>query len=1058
MKTSRILAFVSAILLPPILLVSSEQRTSAPDWDDPRVIQVNTEPARTSFIPFPTRQQALAEVDYPKHSPRYFSLSGEWRFKWSPHPGARPVGFHEESYRTDDWAQITVPGNWQIQGHGLPIYSNIRYPFPTDSLEAPKDWNPVGSYRRGFELPDTWQWSPEKDEPVFLHFEGVNSAFHLWINGRKVGYSQGSRTPAEFDVSAFLRPGRNLIAVAVYRWSDGAYLEDQDFWRLSGIFRDVYLWKASRVRIRDLEVLTDYDPASETGRFELAVELAGDDAENVLVEAELFEQMGGRRMLTSGRREAEASGKWSWQKDIDPVKPWSAEAPDLYTLLVTLSDEQGELLEAVPLRIGFRRVEVVDSVLRLNGQPLILQGVNRHEHDPETGQVVNREDMVRDIVMMKRHNINAVRTAHYPNVPEWYRLCDLYGLYVIDEANYESHGLGREDPNHPLVANPDWKEAIVDRTRRMVERDFNHPSILMWSLGNEGSDGPNLLAAYEWAKERDPSRPIHYENTNLGPFDGSSTDITSFMYAKAEDLLSLQEKWPEKPLILCEYSHAMGNSNGNLDAYWDLIDAHPQLAGAFVWDWMDQGLRQPIPYGIEDPWGRESFLAFGGWWEDRASVHHDDNFCMNGLVSADRQPHPGLLALKHVLQPASITKVDAANRSIEVHNRYAFTDLSDRLELHWELLEEGETLARGQLNLPSVAPGQPAKVELPADAWKTDSSRETWLNISWRARGASRFWEAGYELGWDQFKLGGEWTVEPPDTAGSLKVEENGDAIGISGDDWQMVFDPASGMLRHWEKDGLELIRTGPRPDFWRAPTDNDEGAGLGVPLSSRTALRASSLWKDAADSWSLEQVAVERTDEGVAIRCSGAILDGRAEVELVYTVHRDGQLGVDYTYHSGQDLPLIPRVGTQWTLDPEFSEIRWYGRGPLPTYSDRRFERIGIYSSDLMNDWVDYSRPQENGNKVGVRWISLTDREGRGLRIEGLEPLSCNVLPYSHEAISGAEYSWQLGQPEAVYLNIDYAQMGIGGDNSWGLIALPEYQLKERRYHYGYRVSPVGL
>lgn len=1027
------------------------------EWDNPAIIQVNTEALRTSFMAFPSREQALAKVDFPKDSPRYMSLGGEWDFKLSPNPASRPIGFHEPDFPTDEWDSIEVPGNWQIQGYGLPIYTNARYPFPIDELKAPRDWNPVGAYRREFELPEDWQGNPQTAGPVFLHFEGVESAFYVWINGHKVGYSQGSRTPAEFDITEFLQSGRNLIAVEVYRWSDGSYLEDQDFWRLSGIFRDVYLWKAPSVRVRDLEVLADYDPADGSGRLDVMIEIAGERAaaRDCTIEVELFDADGEVRKLASGAQEPAGSNRWSWNGELTAVDPWSAESPSLYTLLATLRDAGGNVIEAVPIRVGFRRIEIRDGVFLLNGAPIIFKGTNRHEHDPDTGHFVTREDMLRDIRTMKRHNINAVRTAHYPNVPEWYRLCDIHGLYVIDEANLETHGFGRTNPDHPLATRPEWRKATVDRTRRMIERDFNHPGIIMWSLGNEAADGPNIQAAYEWAKQRDASRPIHYENTNLEPFDGSATDVISYMYARADELVPSLNKWPEKPLILCEYTHSMGNSNGNLDAYWDVIYAHPRIAGAFVWDWKDQGIRQPIPYGMRDPWGRESFFAYGGWWENRASVHTDENFCMNGLVSADGEPHPGLIALKHMLQPANATIVDGG---LDVRNRFAFTDLRDALELFWELHEEGRTVASGRIELPSIAPGETVLVELPEDAWVADPKRETWLNLSWRSREATEFWEKGYELGWNQFKVGGEWTAEPPAETGTIELVEHPETIEVRGGDWSMTFDRESGTLRGWEKNGVQLVRSGPRPDFWRAPTDNDRGAGMDGS-HPRLVLAASEIWEAAAESWKPGPVAIEETgNESVTLRFAGGVLDGKAEVALAYTVDGTGGLIVDYTYAAHADLPLIPRVGTQWVLDPTFTEIHWYGPGPYPTYNDRSFERVGVYRENVMEKWVDYSRPQENGNKVDVRWMTVTNDSGRGLKIESFSPLSCNVLPYGHREISGHAYSWQLGAPDFVYLNIDHAQMGVGGDNSWGLICLPEYQLDAKSYAYRYRVAPVGF
>ena len=1042
---ARILFLTAALLLPATVFADQAPR---PAWDDPAVIQVNTLPPRASFIPFDTREQALESAAEPKRSPRFLGLSGDWAFHWSANPAQRPDDFFEPDFSTGDWDRIPVPSNWQLQGYGLPIYANSRYPFDISELRAPRDWNPVGSYRRSFDLPA--DWSTERGQRTYLHFEGVDSAFYVWLNGQQVGYSQGSRTPAEFDVTALLQAGENVIAVEVYRWSDGAYLEDQDFWRLSGIFRDVYLWRGAAAGIRDLDVLADYEPANGSGRLSLDVTTAG--AGPVTIRAELLNAAGETVAEFSGTRAAGASDAPDWVLDLDQVAPWSAEFPNLYTLLVTAGNAAGQ--DIVPLRVGFRRVEIRDSVLRVNGRAVVLKGVNRHEHEPDTGHVVSRAGMLRDIALMKQHNINAVRTSHYPNVPEWYRLCDEYGLYVLDEANIETHGFGRGDPNHVLVNDPDWQAAHVDRVVRMIERDRNHPAIIAWSLGNESADGPNMLAAYREAKRRDPSRPVHYENSQLPAFNGSSSDFISHMYLPVSEIDRELEKWPDKPFLLCEYSHAMGNSNGNLDAYWDRIWAEPRLAGAFVWDWADQGLRQPIPYGRIDPLGRTDFFAYGGWWEERAGVPHDGNFCMNGLVAADRTPHPGLEALKHQHQPVS-ARLDGATLSLA--NRYDFTDLADAVTVRWTRAVNGVVSDSGELKVPATAPGAQARIELPPAARPGAGDDEQVLSLSYRARRADAFVAAGDEIGWDQFRLGGNWTPAALAEAAAPTLSELSDGIVVTGDGWTMIFDKQTGRLAQWVADGRKLAGDA-RPDFERAPTDNDRGAGYGSdrdgPLDTLDA------WTGAQDSWRPEvQVESDGSEGPVVVTARGRLLDGRATLEVRYTVHFGGEVDVGFHYRVHAEVPLLPRVGMRWTLDPGLNRLRWYGPGPGPTYSDRNFERLGTWKSDLMDDWVDYSRPQENGNKVDVRWMELTDSSGTGLRVETLgdAPLSVNALPWAAERLRGTDYSWQLPPPAATYLNVDLAQMGVGGDNSWGATAHEPYLLSGKAYDYRYRVRVIG-
>jgi beta-galactosidase len=773
-----------------ILLVFSWTQTysqNQPEWNDPSVIQVNTEAPRTSYVPFPNKETALRYIDHPKQSPRYFSLSGDWQFFWSANPASRPKDFFKTDFNDRSWNTLAVPSNWQMHGYGLPIYTNIEYPFPTDELQAPQDWNPIGSYRRTFDLPASWEWNPDSKEQVYLHFEGVNSAFYVWVNGQKAGYSQGSRTPAEFNISPYLKTGKNLIAVEVYRWCDGSYLEDQDFWRLSGIYRDVYLWKSGSAGVRDLEVLADYEAETQEGLLNVEVKVQTFDEglnSDYQIEASLLDFSGKEVLAASSTAIIAKDGLWNWEISIEDIKAWNAETPSLYSLLVVLKNKDGNTLEVIPQRIGFRRVEIKDAVILVNGQPIKLKGVNRHEHQPETGQVVSTESMIKDIILMKRHNINAVRTSHYPNAPEWYSLCDLHGIYVIDEANLETHGMGRNQPN-VLNNSPEWKEAHVDRTRRMIERDFNHPSIIMWSAGNESGDGPNTNACYQFGSQRDPSRIFHYENTNLLPeYKGEATDVISHMYLEAKNFDRQLARWPEKPLILCEYSHAMGNTNGNLDAYWNAVYATPRIAGLFVWDWMDQGIEQAIPFGINDPWGDDSFFAYGGWWENQADVFHDNNFCMNGLIGADWKPHPGLITLKYYQQPASSKLHKQDNKpQLEITNRWDFSDLKDEIVLHWELSEEGKAISEGTIDLPNIMPHQSAKVDLPKEAWMA-SEKETWLNLSYRSQKASFFWEQGYELGWDQFKVGGEW--EMPDlvnigTTDNINVVEDEELITSDG-------------------------------------------------------------------------------------------------------------------------------------------------------------------------------------------------------------------------------------------------------------------------------------
>ncbi|MBD5782470.1 DUF4981 domain-containing protein [Pelagicoccus sp. NFK12] len=1041
-----------------------------PEWDDPAVIQFGQEPTRTSFIAFPDRALALANRDYPKASPRYQSLAGEWDFHWSPNPASRPLGFEQSSFDLSGWDRVTVPGNWQLQGHGLPIYTNINYPYPVDELRPPRDWNPVGSYRRSFKLPAHWDYDSDAGDRVFLHFEGVDSACYVWLNGDLLGYSEGSRTPVEFDVTDSLQAGENLLAVEVYRWSDGTLLEDQDFWRLSGIYRDVYLWNAGPERLRDFRVLADFDSASGAGRLRVDLDLV-EQSRELEVELELLSPSG-QPLLAETLDAASIQsgiGQWDFEYDLKNVDPWSTEFPTLYTLLLTLRDSAtGQVLESVPQAVGFRRVEIRDAQLLVNGVPIILKGVNRHEHDPVGGHVVTREAMLRDIAFMKRHNLNAVRTSHYPNVPEWYRLCDMAGIYVMDEANFETHGLDRKSLDNPVAKDPVWAAPVLDRFQRMVARDFNHPSIIMWSTGNEASDGPNIKACREWIHEADPSRPIHYENTNLHlpGYDGSSSDVISQMYTVAADLLAEFDRWPDKPLLLCEYTHAMGNSNGNLDAYWDLIFADDRIAGAFVWDWMDQGLEQSIPYGRIDPWGRDTFYAYGGWWEDRAGVSHDSNFCMNGLLAAYMTPHAGLLALKHIVQPIRATLLEQTSQHVRLRlaNRLDFTPLEQQGELHWTLLRDGQPFHSGSQPLPAGAPRSAVEIVLDLPEPISADAGETLLLLSYRSTTHTAWWAAGHEFGWDQFHLEGAFQAPAIATSGQTpSVTETEEELTVRGDGWSARFSRADGSLLDW-KIGEQQLAEASEPDFWRAPTDNDRGAGLTVEAPTRQkALTPSRIWREAAgERGSSRPVEIVRDEVTGSVELAFALdlLEGGAGLELSYRLYGNGAIEVDYSYLAREyDLPVIPRVGMLWTLPSEYDSFRWYGRGPEATYADRAFAPIGVYSRTVMDNWEDYSRPQENGNKTAVRWLELTNGQGSGLKVTALEvPLSCGLSPYSADELSRVDYSWQLGTRQQTYLNIDLLQLGVGGDNSWGATPLEQYLPKEKAYRYSYRIEPIGF
>jgi len=627
------------------------------DWENPQVVGRNKQPGHVLLLPY--ADETSARTRDPDASPYWQSLNGQWKFCYAPTPDAAPESFHRTDHDDSAWKPIAVPGNWQLQGYDKPIYTNVQYPFPPDDLPGvPHDDNPTGCYRVTFSIPEHWY-----GRRVFVVFDGVDSAFYLWVNGEMVGYSQGSRLPAEFDITDYVRTGDNLLAARVYRWSDGSYLEDQDFWRLSGIYRDVYLYAPPPLRLADYEVRTELDADYRDAILHIRTRVANhtDGATTCALIASLYDAQG-QLVLTapSGERQVPAGSKALLELDAPVSAPlkWSAEYPNLYTLTLALSDARGETLEVQSCRVGFRTVEIIDGQICINGMPVLFRGVNRHEHDPDTGHTVSRASMIQDIRLMKQFNINAVRTSHYPDVPEWYDLCDEYGLYLIDEANIETHGVWDR-----LTKDPAWKTAFLERGMRMVERDKNHPSVIIWSLGNESGDGPNHEALSAWIRDRDPTRPIHYESatgrrTYVGPETAPHVDIVSVMYPTVDQIIELAQTPGEiRPLIMCEYAHAMGNSPGNLQEYWDAIEAHPRLQGGFVWDWVDQGIRQALPRGYSPGVTKEGveWFAYGG---DFGDDPNDGNFCINGLVFPDRVPHPALWEHKKVTQPVGVKPLD----------------------------------------------------------------------------------------------------------------------------------------------------------------------------------------------------------------------------------------------------------------------------------------------------------------------------------------------------------------------------------------------------------------
>ena len=1049
-------AYTIAVLAGLALAVGSPRAATAQDnighrdLENPAVFERNKEPARATFFPFADKESALSRD--PGRSQFVQSLNGPWKFRWVRDPADRPTDFFRADFDDGSWDEIPVPSNWELLGYGIPIYTNIPYPFPPDPPRVPEHWNPVGSYRRSITVPDDWAGMQ-----VFVHFGSVKSAMYVWMNGQAVGYSQGSKTPAEFNITRFLKPGANTLAVQVYRFSDGAYLEGQDYWKISGIERDVFLLAVPSVHIRDFWARPELDAEYVDGLLTIDVELLSVLARPVSayrLTAELLDRNGNPKfdvpLTTTFALEAAGTDWVTLQGAVPSPRKWTAETPDLYTLVLTLTDDEGRTLQVIPARVGFRTVEIRDGMLQVNGVPVTLRGVNRHEHDPHTGRVMSDELMLRDIELMKRYNVNAVRTSHYPSDPRWYDFADEYGLYIVDEANIESHGMGY-DQEVTLGNDPAWKAAHLDRTIRMVQRDKNHPSVIIWSLGNEGGDGVNFEATSAWIHRADPSRPVQYERAIQRPH----VDIYAPMYARIPHLLDYASEPRDRPLIMCEYAHAMGNSVGNLQDYWDVIEAHDQLQGGFIWDWADQGL-------YAETWQGEPFWAYGGDYGP-PGVPSDGNFLINGLVQPDRTPNPHFEEVRKVYQNIRIRPVNLESNRIRIVNRHDFTDLAE-FEASWELSADTRgILARGDIGALKLAPHDSIELTLPLPPIDAAPGVEYFLRVEFRTRGEKPFLPAGWLAAWEQFRLPAYHPPVPARIAemSPVEIHESGEAITATGEGFSVTIDPATGLLTSFALDGRELLNSGLEPDFWRAPTDNDYGYRMP---------RMQGVWKDAGRIRTLERLETRRVGPGeVRIDVELGLPAVNARHYLSYQVYGTGDVVVTSRFvpasvvMGDSRLPDLPRFGMRFTLSPELDDVSWYGRGPHENYRDRHTgSPVGLYEASVDALYFPYVRPQENGNRTEARWVTFRDSTGVGLAAIGMPTLDWSALRFLQEDLDEGptkrgRHTYDLRPRDLVAVHLDYRQMGVGGDNSWGAQPHEPYRLPVREYSYSFRLTPVG-
>lgn len=1073
-------------LLFGLLLPIQPSAQTVHDWENHHVLQINREPARAAFTPFHAQKGDCS-----------ICLDGTWKFRWTPVPDERIVEFYQTDFNDKDWVGFPVPANWEVNGYGTPIYVSAGYPFKIDpprvmgepkvGYTTYKERNPVGQYRRSFQLPADW----EARGQTFLRFEGVMSAFYVWINGERVGYSQGSMEPSEFNITNYPHAGENQIALEVYRYSDGSYLEDQDFWRFGGIHRSIHLLHTPDIRIRDyavrtLPVSTDYqdfilqiDPQFSVYR---GMTGKGTTLQGVLKDAsgrEIATLKGDVEDILDLEHKAGRMNEWYPQRGprklgrmsatIKSPKRWTAETPYLYKLHLTLLTAEGEVIEQVEQSVGFRSVEIRNGQLLVNGAPVRFRGVNRHEHDPRTARVMSEERMLQDILLMKQANINAVRTSHYPNVSRWYELCDSLGLYVMDEADIEEHGL-----RGTLASTPDWHAAFLDRAVRMAERDKNHPSIVMWSMGNESGYGPNFAAISAWLHDFDPTRPVHYEGAQGagGEPDPKTVDVISRFYtrvkqeylnpgiaegedkeraenARWERLLEIAERTNDnRPVMTSEYAHSMGNALGNFKEYWDEIYSNPRMLGGFIWDWVDQGIYKTLPDG-------RIMVAYGGDFGDKPNLKA---FCFNGLLMSDRETTPKYWEVKKVYSPVEL-RVESGE--LRVTNRNHHTDLSQYRCL-WTLSIDGKQKDQGEITLPEVAPGESETIPLPVSiAGKKASAKATSdlrLTISFILKRDALWAKAGHEVAWEQFCIQeGALLSSKLENRGRLKVRADEEHLSISGSGFSIQWEKnATGSLTSLTYHGKEMLAhpadfpLQPVTQAFRAPTDNDKS--FGNWLAKDWSLHQMDNPRISLDSFKHEV----REDGAVIVRVQtrNRYKEGMIVTKFLYTILSDGTIDLKTTFQPQGILPELPRLGIAFCLSSDYNTFIWQGRGPQDNYPDRKTSAaVGLWKRSVADQYVHYPRPQDSGNKEEVCRLMLTDRHGKGIRVDAVEDVfSASALHYTAQDLYKETHDCNLKPRPEVILSLDAAVLGLG-NSSCGPGVLKKYAIDKKEHTLHIRI-----
>lgn len=1007
-----------------------------PEWQDPNVNAINRAAMHTNYFAYESEQAALKGCRLA--SDNYMTLNGTWKFNWVQNADQRPTDFYKVDFNDKGWDNIQVPGVWELNGYGDPIYVNVGYPwrsqYKNNPPYVPTVNNHVGTYRKEIELPADW-----KGRQIMAHFGSVTSNMYLWVNGKFVGYSEDSKLEAEFDLTKYLRPGKNIIAFQVFRWCDGTYLEDQDFFRYSGVGRDCYLYTRTANHIEDIRITPDLDAQYKDGTLQIDIQMKGKGT----VDLKLLDKEG-KEVTTA---QVKGSGKQTASMTVSNPAKWTAETPNLYTLVANLQ-ENGKTIESIPVKVGFRKIELKNGQILVNGQAVLFKGADHHEMDPDKGYVVSRERMIQDIKRMKELNINAVRTCHYPDNNLWYDLCDEYGIYVVAEANIESHGMGYGDET--LAKNPLFAKAHLERNQRNVQRGYNHPSIIFWSLGNEAGFGPNFEACYKWIKAEDKTRAVQYEQAGTNEY----TDIFCPMYYSYESCENYSKGNIDKPLIQCEYAHAMGNSQGGFKEYWDLVRKYPKYQGGFIWDFVDQSARWYTKDGKE-------FYGYGGDFNRYDAS--DNNFQNNGLISPDRVPNPHAHEVGYIYQNIWVKPVDLQKGEISIYNENFFRDLSD-FYAEWQLLANGEVLQSGIINDLKVGPQQTVNQKLNYTLDNICPCKEVLLNVAFKLKNTETLLPAGFAVAQQQLsvreykapenlltekKIAHDYTPAP--------VVEDNDSyyLIVKGENFHIDFERRSGYLSLYDVNGLSILDEGAQltPNFWRAPTDNDMGAGLQKKYLA---------WKNPE----IKLTSLEHATENglVVVTAKYDMPTVSAKLTLTYRINKEGAIEVTQSMTTDKNAKVsnMFRFGMRAALNKNLSNIQYYGRGPIENYSDRNNStNIGKYAQTVDEQFYSYIRPQETGTKTDIRWWNQTNKGGNGIQLVGKTPFSASALHYTMESLDdGLEkdqrHSELVPQTDCVNFCIDKVQMGLGCVNSWGALPLDKYMVPYQDYEFTFVIKPI--